>query len=228
LLLILDEFSALEHGFNKGRLDEVSVLGMFRHIIQHRPRIKILLSGSHTIDEFERWASYLINVQTVHISYLQCNEALQLIEHPVKDFALRYEEAASKRVMEITRSHPALIQLLCSEIVTLKNKQPISERRLAQVIDVEAARAGALQHGRFFFADIANNQVTKEGLAMLRFVAAQGEGEIVSEEMLRRQCPDEFEATLTNLLQRELIERLSNGYRFQVNQCIKFVVEPCE
>jgi hypothetical protein len=216
LLLILDEFSALEHGFNKGRLDEVSVLGMFRHIIQHRPRIKILLSGSHTIDEFERWASYLINVQTVHISYLQCNEALQLIEHPVKDFALRYEEAASKRVMEITRSHPALIQLLCSEIVTLKNKQPISERRLAQVIDVEAARAGALQHGRFFFADIANNQVTKEGLAMLRFVAAQGEGEIVSEEMLRRQCPDEFEATLTNLLQRELIERLSNGYRFQV------------
>ncbi len=216
LLLILDEFSALEHVFNKGRLDEVSVLGMFRHIIQHRPRIKILLSGSHTIDEFERWASYLINVQTVHISYLQNNEALQLIEQPVKDFALRYESSASQRVMEITRNHPALIQLLCSEIVTLKNKQAISERRLAQVIDVEAAVAGALQHGRFFFADIANNQVTKAGLAMLQFVARQGEGKIVSEEQLRAQCPDEFEATLRNLLQRELIEPFENGYRFQV------------
>ncbi|KHD05122.2 hypothetical protein PN36_27070 [Candidatus Thiomargarita nelsonii] len=216
LLLILDEFSALEHVFNKGRLDEVSVLGMFRHIIQHRPRIKILLSGSHTIDEFERWASYLINVQTVHISYLQNNEALQLIEHPVKDFALRYESSASQRVMEITRNHPALIQLLCSEIVTLKNKQAISERRLAQVIDVEAVVEGALQHGRFFFADIANNQVTQEGLAMLRFLAGQGEGKIVSKEQLRAQCPDDFEATLRNLLLRELIEPFENGYRFQV------------
>lgn len=216
ILLILDEFSALEHVFNKGRLDEVSVLGMFRHIIQHRPRIKILLSGSHTIDEFERWASYLINVQTVHISYLQPKEALQLIENPVKDFALQYEKTASKRVMEITRCHPALIQLLCSEIVTLKNKQAINKRRLAQVSDIEATIPGALQHGRFFFADIANNQVTEKGLAILRFIAAQGEGEIVNEDRLRAQCPDEFEVTLANLLHRELIEPLSNGYCFQV------------
>ncbi len=216
ILLILDEFSALEHIFNKGLLDETSVLGMFRHIIQHRPRIKILLSGSHTIDEFERWASYLINVQTVHLSYLQPREALQLIEKPVKDFALRYENAACQRAMEITRCHPALIQLLCAEIVTLKNKQNIEERRLATVSDVNAAIPGALQHGRFFFADIANNQVTKKGLAMLRFLAARGEKQIMSEQTLRTQFPDEFEATLANLLQRELIEPLGDGYCFQV------------
>jgi len=216
MLLILDEFSALEHIFNKGLLDEASVLGMFRHIIQHRPRMKILLSGSHTIDEFERWASYLINVQTVHISYLQPREALELIEQPVKDFALRYEEAASRRAIEITRCHPALIQLLCAEIVTLKNRQNVQERRLAQVSDVNAAIPGALQHGRFFFADIANNQVTDKGLAILRFLAAQGERQIVREDILRTQCPSEFEATKANLLQRELIERLGDGYCFQV------------
>ncbi len=216
MLLILDEFSALEHIFNKGYLDEASVLGMFRHIIQHRSRMKILLSGSHTLDEFERWASYLINVQIVHISYLQENEALQLIEQPVKDFALRYEEKASKRLVEMTRSHPALIQLMCSEIVTLKNKQNISERRLAKVNDVEAAIEGALQHGRFFFADIANNQVTEKGLAMLRFLAAQGEKQSVRKETLQEHCPDEFEATLANLLRRELIEPFLNGYCFQV------------
>jgi hypothetical protein len=216
MLLILDEFSALEHVFNKGILDEESVLGMFRHIIQHRPRIKILLSGSHTLDEFERWASYLINVQTVHISYLQANEALQLIENPVKDFALCYEEAASRRVLEITRCHPALIQLLCSEIVTLKNKQNINERRLAQVSDVEAAVPGALQHGRFFFADIANNQVTKNALTLLQFLATHGEGQIVSKDALQAHCPDDFDTSIANLLQRELIEPLGDGYCFQV------------
>ncbi len=215
LLLILDEFSALEHVFNKGRLDEVSVLGMFRHIIQHRPRIKMLLSGSHTINEFERWASYLINVQTVQISYLQENEALQLIEQPVKEFALIYEKAASERVMAITNSHPALIQLICSEIVSIKNKQAINKRRLAQVSDVDAAIEGALQHGRFFFADIANNQVTKKGAKLLQFLAKKENG-YSSEETLRENCPEEFETTLENLLLRELIELTSDGYQFQV------------
>lgn len=216
MLLILDEFSALEHIFSKGLLDEASVLGMFRHIIQHRPRLKILLSGSHTLDEFERWASYLINVQTVHISYLQTSEALQLIEQPVKDFALRYEPDASQRVVDLTRCHPALIQLLCAEIVTLKNKQPISERRLAKVNDVEAAIPGALQHGRFFFADIANNQVTETGLAILKLLAAQGEGQVVGQKELLAHDPENFETALANLLQRELVEPFKDGYRFQV------------
>ena len=214
MLLILDEFSALEHVFNKKILDEESVLGMFRHIIQHRPRIKILLSGSHTLDEFERWASYLINVQIVHISYLQATEALQLIEQPVKDFALLYEESASQRVLEITRCHPALIQLICAEIVNLKNKQNINERRLATITDVEAAIPGALQYGRFFFADISNNQVSEKGLNILRYIASQGERKIVDFENLQQKFPEQ--TVITNLLQRELIEKLGNGYCFQV------------
>ncbi|MDY6991619.1 MAG: ATP-binding protein [Pseudomonadota bacterium] len=216
ILLTLDEFSALEHIFNKGLLDEALVLGMFRHIIQHRPRFKILLSGSHTLDEFERWASYLINVQIVHISYLQTKEAVQLIEQPVKNFALHYQPEARQRVIEITRGHPALIQLLCAEIVTLKNKQPIQTRRLAAVNDVEQAIAGALQHGRFFFADIANNQVSATGLQLLTWLAQQGEQVIVSRENLLIHFPYDFEDNLAQLLQRELIEAVDEGYRFQV------------
>ncbi|MCK5720240.1 MAG: ATP-binding protein [Thiomargarita sp.] len=214
ILLTLDEFSALEHIFEKKLLDEESVLGMFRHIIQHRPRIKILLSGSHTIDEFERWASYLINVQTVHISYLQPSEALQLIEQPVKDFELHYEPAVSQHVMKVTRGHPALIQLLCAEIVTLKNKQSIQERRVASINDVNMAIPDALQHGRFFFADISNNQVTKEGLAVLKFLARQNK--LVSYATLESVFVHELDASLTSLFQRELIESVDDGYRFQV------------
>lgn len=216
MLLTLDEFGVLESAFTKGFLDKDFVLGMFRHIIQHRPRLKVLLSGSHAIDEFEQWASYLINVQTIHISYLRHEEALQLIERPIKDFTLRYEPTACQRIVEISHCHPALIQLMCSEIVTLKNKQPITERRLVHLDDVEAAVPGALQHGRFFFADIANNQVTKTGLTILRFLAAQGEKSLVTKEELRARFPEEFELSISNLLQRELIEPVENSYRFQV------------
>ncbi|EIJ42182.1 ATPase [Beggiatoa alba B18LD] len=217
ILLTLDEFSALEHVFAKNLLDEASVLGMFRHIIQHRPRFKLLLSGSHTIDEFERWASYLINVRIVHLSYLQASEALKLIEQPVQGFALRYEYNASQRVMEVTRCHPALIQLLCAEIVTLKNRQHIHERRLATLENVDAAIPSALQHGRFFFADIENNQVSHIGAEILHRLAECGEGAILTtEELAKPYTLEVFTPALQNLLQRELLEPLGKGYRFQV------------
>ncbi|MEH2170709.1 MAG: AAA family ATPase [Nostoc sp.] len=214
-LLALDEFEVLDNAIAKGRFDEQDVLGMLRHLIQHRPRFKVLLAGSHTIEEYQRWASYLINVQVVHISYLKEAEARQLIEHPVKDFTLRYEINAVERVLQLTRCHPFLVQLLCAEIVVLKNEQDPSIRRLAILADVEAAIPAALQSGGFFFADIQNNQVDATGQTILRFIAAQGEGAIVSRQTLLQQFPD-ADITFNLLLQRELIEEVDDGYGFQV------------
>ncbi|MCP4534763.1 MAG: ATP-binding protein, partial [Delftia sp.] len=177
-LLALDEFEALDGALAEGRFDETAVLGTLRHLIQHRPRFKVLLAGSHTLDELQRWSSYLINVQVVHIGYLKQDETRQLVEQPVKDFALRYEPEACQRVIDLTRGHPALVQLLCAEIVALKNEQPPNVRRLASLDDVEAAAPEALGHGSFFFADIERNQVNTVELALLRFLAAQGEGAV--------------------------------------------------
>ena len=215
-LLSLDEFEVLDSAIAKGRFDEQDVLGMLRNLIQHRPKFKILIAGSHTIEEYQRWASYLINVQVVHISYLKQDEARQLIERPVKDFTLRYEPNAVERVLQLTRFHPALVQLLCGEIVALKNEQDPSVRRLATMADVEAAVPEALSSGSFFFADIQNNQVDAAGLAILRFLAAQGEGAIVSRSTMLQQLPDVSESAFELLLQRELIEEVGEGFRFQV------------
>lgn len=217
-LLALDEFETLEAPLAEGRFSETALLGMFRHIIQHRPRFKVLLTGSHTLDEFQRWSSYLINVQTLHIGYLNEAEARQLVERPVQDFALRYEPEACRRVLELTRGHPALLQLLCAEVVARKNEGPPTTRRLATLADVEAAVPEALAHGGFFFADIARNQVDEAGLALLRFMAAQGEGVIVSREAMAQVCepPDALDRTLALLSRRELIEVAEGGYRFQV------------
>jgi hypothetical protein len=216
VLLELDEFEAVDNALKEARFSEMAVLGMLRNLIQHRPRFKVLLSGSHTIEEFQRWASYLINVQVVHISYLNEDEARQLIERPVKDFALRYEPNAVQRVLKLTHSHPYLVQLLCQEIVFLKNEQYPNRRRLATLYDVEAAVPKALSSGSLFFADIQNNQVEAAGLAVLRFLAAQGEGAIVTKETLSRQFRERLDSTLDLLLRRELIEQISDGYRFQV------------
>lgn len=217
-LLLLDEFEALDHAFDEGRFDPVRVLGMLRHLIQHRPRFKVLLAGSHTLDELQRWSSYLINVQVVKIGYLKEAEARQLVEQPVEDFTLRYEPAASQRVLDLTRGHPFLVQLLCEEIVALKNEQEPAQRRLARLIDVEAAVPEALDHGRLFFSDIQQNQIDKVGVDLLIYLAAQGAGAVLSRKALEKRAPPQngFSHALDLLLQRDLIEPAGNGYRFQV------------
>ncbi len=86
---------------------------------------------------------------------------------------------------------------------------------MATLADVEAAIPEALQSGGFFFADIQNNQVDATGQAILRFLAAQGEGTIVSRQTLLQQFHD-ADITFNLLLQRELIEEVDDGYGFQV------------
>jgi hypothetical protein len=217
-LLTLDEFEALDNAISEGRFNESAVLGMLRHIIQHRTRFKVLLSGSHTLDELQRWASYLINVQVVQVSYLKSDEARQLVEQPVKGFALRYEAEASARVLRLTRGHPFLVQLLCAEIVALKNEHAPAVRRLSRVADVEAAVPDALSHGSFFFADIQRNQVNAEGLALLQQLARQGEDAITTPTRLQQWLADDAQRVqlLNALMRRELIEKIDGGYRFQV------------
>jgi len=226
-LLMLDEFEVLDGALAKGRFDEEAVLGMLRHLIQHRPRFKVLLSGSHTLDEFQRWASYLINVQVIQIGYLNETETQQLIESPVAGFALRYAPEASQRILALTRGHPFLIQLLCAEVVAIKNEQPPAVRRLARLEDVVTAVPEALNHGSFFFADIEQNQVDAVGREVLRLIAAHGDTAVAPRQTLVEYVPSllALEQTLVSLQQRDLIEPVEDGYRFQVELVRRWFAE---
>jgi hypothetical protein len=217
-LLNLDEFEALAEGSMEMRFSAKAMLGMLRHLIQHRRRFKVLLAASHTVEELRQWASYLINVQTVHISYLEESEARQLVEHPTRDFKLKYQSSASQRVLDLTSGHPYLVQLLCAKIVTLKNEQAPDDRNLVSLADVEAAVPDALAHGEFFFADIEQNQVGSDGLTLLRHMAAAGEYAVLDQDALPAHSMefDETARVLEDLIRRELVEPVGEGYRFQV------------
>jgi hypothetical protein len=158
---------------------------------------------------------------------LKDEEARQLIETPVDRFALRYDLAASQRILALTRGHPFLIQLLCAEVVAEKNEQSPSRRRLARVADVETAVPAALDHGSFFFADIEQNQVDNVGREVLRLIAAQGEGNPAPRQTLVDYVPSllALEEALVALQHRELIEPLDGGYRFQVELVRRWFAE---
>ncbi|MEO1404003.1 MAG: AAA family ATPase [Cyanobacteria bacterium J06635_1] len=207
VLLALDEFETLEQAMVAGRLEEDTVLGMLRNLIQHRPQFKVLLAGSHTLEAFQCWSSYLINLQVIHISYLKEPEARRLIEQPVCNFPVRYAPQATERILQLTRCHPFLIQLLCAEIIALKNEQPGPSRRQVTQADVESAIPQALNSGSFFFADIEHNQ--RGHSELLRQLAA-------SEEKFYSPKRSEELTWLDHLVKQGILEIVTGHYQFQV------------
>jgi hypothetical protein len=218
LLLALDEFVILEEYFQKGRLERASLLGKFRNIIQHRPRIRLLFSGTHSFEELQHWASYFIQVRTLHLGYLTEAEAYQLVTKPVDNFLLNYTPEASQHVLYLTHRHPALVQMLCDQIVELKNQQSIAERLKVQLSDVETAVPKIFKLNQMLFAEIAEGQVDASALKVLQFIAPQGENAVVNRPSLQPLFASEAElqVAVTQLLRRELIEEVEGGYRFQI------------
>jgi hypothetical protein len=223
ILLMLDEFIALDHAFASGRLERAAILGFLRHQLQHRPRLKVLLAGSLLLEEIPDWATYLVNARTVRVSGLAEEEVYRLVEQPVPDFALRYTPPARRRVWELTRGHPALVQLLCHEIVMLKNRQPLVSRFLAQPADVEAATPSAINNMRMYFADI----LTLPGEHLLKELASHGENASIPLS-IGQEADTEAESVardLAHLLKREILEQTGPGkYRFR----IELVRRACE
>ena len=216
LLLMLDEFIALDYAFAQNRLDKHNILGLLRHQFQHRPHLKMLLCGSLAIEELQHWASYLVNVRTVHLSYLTEAETYQLIEAPIPNFSLRYDKEARERVLNLTRRHPALVQSLCHEIITLKNQQLIAKRRQVEIADVEAAVPQVLETVKLFFTEILKNEIDANEQRVLRHLAAAEESAVLNQTN-PILSPAQWQMTLSQLLQRELIESVDgNSYRFQV------------
>ncbi len=214
LILALDEFVALEDKpMAQNTLHEL--LSLFRHLIQHHPKWRLMLAGSHQLDELNHWAGYLVNVQVLHLGGLAEPQARQLITHPMADFPLQHSEATVARLLALSSGHPALLQLLCRELVSLKNSQAESQRYQAQLEDIEQAAVNGIKSGLFYFSDMLHNQIKPDALAVLRYLAAQGERAVLSHAELAEPFED-IEARLQQLLRRELVMREKEGYRFSV------------
>ncbi len=219
-LLLLDEFEQLDIALRAGTLNPHLVLGMLRHIIQHKPQLRILVAGSHTFEEATTWSSYLINARVIKLGCLRRDESQQLIERPTPNFALRYEPAALEVLLALTGGHPYLLQLLCDRVVELKNQQPEQVRFLTTPEDVEAAVAPALFEASFFFAELIANQISPQGHAALRVLARRGPGEALRLGALPLVSGGDELQVWSQLQRRDLVELSSDGYRFQ-NELIR-------
>ena len=220
ILLNLDEYERLEEMIRDGRLDK-RVFNWLRSLIQSHPKVVVLLSGSHTVEELSpEWSDALINVRLLRIGALAENEARELIEKPIPDFPLKYDADAVDLIIVQTARQPYLIQATCRDLVNHLNNE---QRRYASRADVELAFNSLMQTGAVYFNEIWTSRDTNE--EQKRVMRLLANNETMSEDELLRRANITDTTALKRLAWRDVIEQTSEGYRLRSGLVGKWIRE---
>lgn len=202
ILLCLDEFERLDRIFSPDQIQ--APLYFFRSVLQHRQRWIPLFSGSTHPDNLQpHWNDCLINVESLHISYLSEAAARELIRQPVPDFPDIYTPAAVDRIIHLTRRHPFWVQTLCAAIVETLNQRPNPLEQTASAEDVDAALEVALERGRTTLNELWGKLSAAERDCCDR---------ILHNEMITKTD----RGAIRRLLNLEIIEKQDETYQFQM------------
>jgi len=217
LLLCLDEYEALEAGIAAGRYDERLLMAL-RHIVQHRHRVDVLLSGSRHLDELPpRWASHLVNTLTLPISFLEEPDARELIVAPVPDFPDIYRPATVEAILSLSHCQPYLIQLLCSLLVERMNKaRRMPPDSWVEPADVEAVVPLAFERGEGYFSDLWRKESGGDtAQKLLEGMAETGPLDAATLKSIEPN-PRALNTALRSLLRREIIAKENERYHIVV------------
>lgn len=216
LLFLLDEFNSLSMQFSPSRLSGELIMGYFRHLIQHAPRLRIIMASNLPWQNDPLLQAYQVNVEIITLRFLDALAARRLIEDPVPE--LRYTSEAITEMVTLTRGHPTLLQLFCARLIIWKNQLSTGEQRLTVSLpDVVSIIPDVLTSGAGYLAHFLQNSWGQK--TILRALARANQFQWVPREQLKYECKIEenlFNDSLTNLLHREVIEQSPQGYRFMV------------
>lgn len=167
LVLLLDEFEELESAAKSGKLD-ASVFGFLRHLSQHESRLSMIFCGTHRMEELaaDYW-SILFNISLYkHVGFLEFDEAARLIQEPVADYGMFYDDLALDKMLRVTAGHPYFLQLLCHSLVNLHNR---AKRSYITVSDVNIALDKILSFGEAHFVYLWNesSRIERQVLTVL-------------------------------------------------------------
>jgi hypothetical protein len=220
ILLCLDEFEKLGTAISEGRIS-LRVFDELRHLIQHNESIGFLFCGVQTPDHLgPNWSSYFISAQLIEMTYLDPDEAEQVLTDPDPTFELQYDPGVVEHILSITRCQPFLIQLIGEALVKQANEH---QTKLVTRTLVDAAIEPALTAGTAYFDDLWHEYTgttpaeVKAGQSLLMSLAR--------EQPLPRLDEEPVHKALERLLRYHTLEQVDGVYRFEVPLIKRWVQE---
>ncbi len=181
-------------------------------MIQNRPRLALLFSGLHRPGEMKfDWAGHLVNVQTLKVSFLQPEEARNLVLHPTPDYQGEqiYGQGVVEEIMRVTGCHPFLVQAVCSALIQGLDRK---RRKQADLNDVPGAVQQMFKSWwDGYFLDLWNRTSDEQRLCL--FALARSEHASLP-EVAQQSRLAEYSArgALEKLLERDLVIEGEEGY----------------
>lgn len=213
IILLIDEFEVLEEQVQKGRLDP-EIFAYLRSLMQHRPHLNFLLSGTHTIEQLtRRYWSVFFNIARHHrLTRLSKKGSAALITRPVAGF-LEYDVYGVRKIQHLTGDQPYLIHLICRALVDHCNEQ---RKAYVTINDINTVLQEVMQTGQFLFDWLWDQITPQERLALAALASIGGDdGRFLSlveiEEVYRHyHLPYKRETlwtTLKSLVSADIFER---------------------
>jgi hypothetical protein len=152
-LISIDEFERLKDLFPGDNRDLLRLMGLLRATIQHRRKIRLLVSGVAPFEELGRlWNDHFINVRELRIGHLDQQTSVDLLCHPIPEFpAGAVPEEVGKLIYQRTGGQPYLLQLYGTLLI---NRLNLMERSTAEIDDVKFVEEEALMQGRYYLENI--------------------------------------------------------------------------
>ncbi|MGA8348206.1 MAG: hypothetical protein WB773_10300, partial [Isosphaeraceae bacterium] len=185
-------------------------LDALRHTIQHRPRIALMFTGSHTFAELgPAWTDRFISARRVRVGLLTRDEVEPLLTRPIPEFDMAYAPPNSWEVIyDATQGQPFLTQAVAFELVQLLNEQ---QREEATPGDIEEAIVRALVSGGEYFANLWSD--------------AGESGRAILQELVRGEPPPEDHAARIWLREHDVV---NDAGEFVVPMVARWVKEKSE
>ncbi len=214
VVLLFDEFDDLDEKVRRGRLS-AEVFGYLRNLVQHSENIRVVLSGTHRLEELagDHW-SFLLNLATYRrIGCLQPEEAEMVLTEPFARLGIAWEEAALFRALRLTGGHPYLLQLLGYRLV---EECVASGEGAARVALVEEAAEQVIEQGDIHLRYLW--ETAKEGgKALLQALAGRDAG--LTEEELGKSLgfePPSLRKLLKQFTAAELVVGRESRYTLRM------------
>ncbi|KYF79794.1 hypothetical protein BE11_23905 [Sorangium cellulosum] len=154
ILLCIDEFERLETLFPGDSSDLARLMGLFRATIQHRRKLRLLVSGAAPFDELGAlWNDHFINVQEIRLDLLDRATSLDLLTRPIPELpeaAIR--EPVAARIHERTGGQPFLLQAYGFALIQRLNDRQDGARE-ATLDDLAPVEETVLTRWKPYFAD---------------------------------------------------------------------------
>jgi hypothetical protein len=187
-LLCLDEYEHLQEALNAGWGEKF--LDALRHTLQHRPKVVLMFTGSHTFEEQGPvWTDRFLSARRVRVSFLSRQEVIPLLTKPIPEFDMTYAAGALDVLLDATTGQPFLTQAVAFELVQFLNEH---QRKEATVADVETAIARALESSSEYFANV--------------WYDAGDEGQAILRALVRGEAPPDFPRARARLHEHDVLK----------------------